>query len=86
MADSNFMHVSFAGAAAAANDSATSRWLAAPIERLWAQVERVSPAVGNHPGITLSVVAAATASGAAYYGRQASVWTPTSLSTMIMRI
>ena len=53
----------------AAKDPQASSYLSAPFERAWGEVERVAPAVGNHPRAVLLTASLAGIAGTYYYAR-----------------
>lgn len=57
------------GVALAASSETTSGLLISPVESLWSQVQQSSPALGRHPGLVVSAIAAASLAATTYWVR-----------------
>jgi hypothetical protein len=64
--------VATTGAVAASRNESVADALCYPFTRAWEEVDRVAPAVTNHPRITFATAAAAALGGLSYYNRYAS--------------
>ena len=57
------------GAVLAARSESVSEAICSPFQRLWSELDNVSPTLGRHPGLGIATLAAAGLGGSYYYSR-----------------